>query len=134
MTVNTENVENYIYTELESYVQKEYPNAVFGQADANSDMEFPYVKVEMDDSYEREDTIDSSGEMKYLYVRFTVDIYSSKSKTETKEIMTEVTKYMRASNLIKKSEAPMQVGAKSEIYRRVATFEGTVGSDGSLSK
>jgi hypothetical protein len=100
-----------------------------GQTAINDDVKFPYVNVQMDDFYEVRETADSSGEMKYARVRFSVNVYSITSKSETKKIMNKVREYMRSIGFMVTSEAPMQEGARNEIYRRVATFEATVSED-----
>lgn len=118
--------ENLVYTGITEAVGD---NVSCGQTAVNGDVEFPYVNVQMDDFYEVSDTADSSGEMKYARVRFSVNVYSITSKTETKKIMNKVRDYMRSIGFIVTSEAPMQEGARNEIYRRVATFEATVSEE-----
>lgn len=118
--------ENLVYTGITEAVGD---GVSCGQTAINDDVKFPYVNVQMDDFYEVRETADSSGEMKYARVRFSVNVYSITSKSETKKIMNKVREYMRSIGFMVTSEAPMQEGARNEIYRRVATFEATVSED-----
>jgi hypothetical protein len=115
--------ENEIYTGIVDAVGE---SVHCGQTALNTDTEFPYCAVSMDDMYEISNYADSDGKMKYARVMFSVNVYSIKSKQETKLIMSKVRDYMRSIGFESTSEAPMQEGARNEIYRRVATFEATV--------
>lgn len=119
-----DSVENYIFTGINDILG----GIRCGQADANEEMKFPYVKIEMNDMYEDSRGIDSGGKINFVHVTFTVSAYSDVSKQETKKIISKVTDYMKKKNLRCTSTAPMQVGSKAEIYRRVATYEGTYGA------
>lgn len=122
--------ESYIYDYVTKELDKAFGDDIhYGSTASNIPSAFPYVSIEMTDEYERSNTVDSSGVEKYRNFRFSVNVYSLKSKREAKKIIEVVKSAMRAHSLLCTADVPMQMGTSNEIFRRTATFEGTTNGE-----
>lgn len=116
--------ESFIYDFLTRKLDEKYGNSIhYGSTAMNVTSNFPYVSIELDDQYERNDTRDSSGIERFRNFRISINAYSMKSKRESKDITALLKDELRSIGITCTSDVPMQSGTKSEIYRRVSTYE-----------
>lgn len=115
--------ENELFDKITRMLDSEYETIYYGSTQPSGQPKFPFVFIEMSDQHESRMTRDSDGIEKYRDIKLTVEVYSSKSKQETKGIMEKINTLLRMNNFLNTATVPMRGGNRGELYRRVATFE-----------
>lgn len=125
---------NSIFTAVAKELRKQVPGIlVTGELSDERPKQFPCVEIE--ESNNVPDHLDSANRSKYARVVYRVRVYSNKTagrKNEARAIVSIVDSVLEPLNLYRKSFAPLNGLYNNSVYRIECSYRATIGEDGMI--